>query len=159
MDFKMDKRYLAGNIKWYDFINENNMVATIRLERILETCDDEDEFLKLLEKSNIENLELEVPIMFYVCPICEGKGRYVNPDIDSNGLTYRDFEDYEFRENYFSGMYDIKCNECDGKRVVPEIDYDLLDEDMRQIVNYIDSWKEQRIQAKYQRVYELKIGY
>ena len=157
MGFKMDKRYLAGNVKWYDSINESNMTAIINLEKILET--DEDEFLELLEKSNIENLELEVPITFNVCSICEGRGKYVNPNIDSNGLTYSDFEDYEFRENYFAGMYDIKCNECKGKRVVPEIDYNMLDKKIKQVIDYIDSWNKQRAEALHQRVYELKMGY
>jgi hypothetical protein len=54
-----------------------------------------------------------------VCPVCGGEGKTVNPDIDAHGLTAEDFrEDPDFREDYFSGMYDITCRGCDGKRVV-----------------------------------------
>lgn len=54
-----------------------------------------------------------------VCPVCEGEGKTVNPDIDSNGLTREDFdEDPDFREDYMSGVYDIVCRACSGKRVV-----------------------------------------
>lgn len=54
-----------------------------------------------------------------VCPVCDGEGTTVNPDIDSNGLTRDDFEaDPDFAEAYKSGVYDIQCRGCDGKRVV-----------------------------------------
>ena len=56
-----------------------------------------------------------------VCPVCEGNGKTVNPAIDCNGLTREDFmEDPDFAENYMSGMYDITCRGCGGKRVVTE---------------------------------------
>ncbi len=67
--------------------------------------------------------ETELAYKFDVCPVCEGKGTHVNPNIDSGGLTADDFyDDPDFRENYFSGHYDQTCNRCQGKRVVPVID-------------------------------------
>jgi len=54
-----------------------------------------------------------------VCPVCDGEGTTVNPDIDANGLTAEDFnEDPDFREDYMSGVYDITCAACLGNRVV-----------------------------------------
>lgn len=54
-----------------------------------------------------------------VCPICRGEGKTVNPDIDSNGLTRDDFyDDPDFAQDYVSGVYDISCRACEGKRVV-----------------------------------------
>jgi hypothetical protein len=54
-----------------------------------------------------------------VCPVCRGEGKTVNPCIDANGLTAADFaEDPDFAEDYMSGMYDITCRGCNGKRVV-----------------------------------------
>lgn len=57
---------------------------------------------------------------FEVCPICRGRGNYVNPSIDSDGLTSADFEEAgdEFREDYLSGVYDVQCECCEGQRVV-----------------------------------------
>jgi hypothetical protein len=54
-----------------------------------------------------------------VCPVCEGSGKTVNPDIDAHGLTREDFDDDpDFAESYRSGLYDIACRGCGGKRVV-----------------------------------------
>jgi hypothetical protein len=56
-----------------------------------------------------------------VCPVCDGEGKTVNPNIDANGLTAEDFaEDPDFAEDYKSGMYDITCAACSGKRVVKQ---------------------------------------
>lgn len=50
-----------------------------------------------------------------ICPICRGEGHYVNPNIDSNGITREDFdEDPDFQENYMSGAYDVTCATCGG---------------------------------------------
>jgi hypothetical protein len=54
-----------------------------------------------------------------ICPVCEGEGKTVNPNIDANGLTAEDFnEDPDFREDYMSGVYDITCAACGGQRVI-----------------------------------------
>ena len=59
------------------------------------------------------------PAKYEVCPVCDGKGKHVNPDIDRNGLTAEDFaEDPDFAESYRSGVYDVACNGCGGRRVV-----------------------------------------
>lgn len=54
-----------------------------------------------------------------VCPVCEGEGTTVNPDIDANGLTHEDFEDDpDFAEDYKAGAFNVRCRGCDGRRVV-----------------------------------------
>ena len=64
---------------------------------------------------------------FGVCPLCEGKGKHVNPSIDSCGLSREDFDnDPQFEEDYFSGAYDVECYECEGARVVPVINQKRL---------------------------------
>jgi len=58
-----------------------------------------------------------------VCPDCQGRGKYVNPSIDSHGLTAEDFaEDRDFEEEYMSGRYNITCRSCGGHRVILEPD-------------------------------------
>lgn len=55
-----------------------------------------------------------------VCSVCDGRGSYVNPAIDSHGLSPEDFyEDEDFAESYFRGHYDMTCEQCGGKRVEP----------------------------------------
>jgi hypothetical protein len=73
--------------------------------------------------------DTEVPFKWEVCPTCNGRGRHVNPAIDCNGITAEDFDQEPgFREEYMAGMYDVRCYNCDGKRVVPVMDRDKMDD-------------------------------
>jgi hypothetical protein len=48
-------------------------------------------------------------------PCLRGEGTCVNPNIDANGLTAEDFaEDPDFAEDYFGGVYDVRCAACGG---------------------------------------------
>ena len=77
-------------------------------------------FLTNVTNDEGDEYEKVVSVVFIVCPTCNGKGSHVNPNIDSHGLCSDDFyDDPEFEEDYFSGVYDVSCNECFGKRVVP----------------------------------------
>ncbi|HEU01353.1 hypothetical protein LCGC14_1552590 [marine sediment metagenome] len=61
----------------------------------------------------------EIPAVFGVCQTCNGKGHHVNPSIDSHGISAEEmYEDPEFAEDYFGGVFDVDCNECEGLRVV-----------------------------------------
>lgn len=69
-----------------------------------------------------EDIEEEAPAEFAVCDVCEGKGTHVDPNIDSHGISPEEFDDDpDFRESYFSGMYDVTCYGCNGNRVVPVV--------------------------------------
>jgi len=64
--------------------------------------------------------DVEVNWHYEVCPKCQGEGRYVNPNIDRNGISPEQFaEDPDFADQYFCGIFDVKCNLCEGKRVYP----------------------------------------
>lgn len=90
----------------YDSFDEKRMKISFT------TCDDE-----------WDDITIELPVVFEVCSYCDGKGSQVNPSIDSHGLTAEDFrEDPDFAENYFGGMYDEHCCQCDGRRVEPVVD-------------------------------------
>lgn len=76
-----------------------------------------------VEQADGSYLETELPTMFAVCGRCDGHGSHVNEAIDGNGISVDEFaEDPEFAENYFNGMYDVQCTECNGLRVVPVVD-------------------------------------
>ena len=61
----------------------------------------------------------EFPAEFAVCPTCDGRGKYVNPNIDRRGLIAEDFErDPGFVEQYVAGLYDTICRSCKGRRVI-----------------------------------------
>ena len=52
-----------------------------------------------------------------ICGQCDGEGKHVNPSIDCGGITQSEWEnewDYEEREAYMSGRYDVQCQACGG---------------------------------------------
>lgn len=67
---------------------------------------------------------IELPALRIVCPRCDGDGKHVNPSIDGNGITAEEMEELgdDFREGYFSGRYDIRCECCNGEKVIDIID-------------------------------------
>lgn len=62
----------------------------------------------------------QAPKPYEVCPRCEGEGQHTNPAIDGNGLTSSDIDELgpDFMEDYLSGVYDVRCEECNGERVI-----------------------------------------
>ena len=89
--------------------------------------DDPDDKTCDCEEFVSAHLEAELPMHWVVCPVCRGEGKHVNPSIDCNGLTGADFaEDPDFADEYMRGTYDQTCNRCEGKRVVPGVDWDAL---------------------------------
>jgi hypothetical protein len=95
----------------------------------------------LYQLNNNETITL--PGKFEVCWRCEGRGVH---DCWEGGMTGDEMAEQgpEFFEDYMSGMYDTKCSECNGRRVleVPDrerADADLLaiyDENEREAMEY-----------------------
>lgn len=71
-----------------------------------------------------EDVEHTLPTKFEVCDRCRGNGTHTNPAIDGNGITQSEMAELgpEFQEDYFSGVYDVPCEVCEGLRVVPVVD-------------------------------------
>jgi hypothetical protein len=129
----MDRREI--NQKWYEHFSEKTMLFTVE----------------------IDGEELEIPAKYEVCGTCNGKGSHVNPSIDSNGITPEEFaEDPGFQEDYFAGVFDQSCNECHGARVSPEVNWEALNEETKQLV-------EEHIRGHFDYQYEMamerKMGY
>lgn len=109
----MDRRDRA--FKWWQQFDERGMRA---LPNWVHPDDGNEE----CEEGFVDSGEW-IPVEYERCGTCEGKGKHVNPDIDRQGLTASDFdEDPDMFENYTSGMYDVPCRECDGKRVAIVVD-------------------------------------
>ena len=78
-----------------------------------------------------DDQEHEIPTKFEICGRCSGSGTHVNPAIDGNGLSQEDFDEAgpEFYDDYMGGVYDVRCHECKGNRVVPVPDFARLDDE------------------------------
>lgn len=80
----------------------------------------------------IDEVEIELATKWQVCSVCDGDGKHVNPSIDCNGLTEEDFcEDYDFREAYMDGVYDVTCSRCGGRTTERVVDWDQLEPHVR----------------------------
>jgi len=73
---------------------------------------------------------VSLPTHFEVCPRCHGKGAH---DCWEGGMTGDEMAEQgpEFFEDYMSGVYDTRCTECDGKRVVEVVDIEQLSPELR----------------------------
>lgn len=90
--------------------------------------------------------EHQLPTVWAVCPTCNGEGKHVNPSIDCNGLTADDFDaDPDFADEYFAGRYDVTCYDCNGRRVVKEVDESALTPEQRKLY---EDWQEDRREAR-----------
>ena len=59
------------------------------------------------------------PAEYEVCEVCGGQGTHVNPNIDRDGISPEKFaEDPDFEKDYHSGVHDVQCVACKGRRVV-----------------------------------------
>ena len=83
-----------------------------------------------------DDVEIELPSKWAVCPVCNGNGSHVNPAIDCDGISGAQFaDDPDFADSYFRGDYDVTCNRCQGKRVVAVPDFDALTARERQLLD------------------------
>ena len=106
------------------------------------------------------DLEVEVPAKFEICGRCEGRGKHVNSAIDGNGLSSQDFdEDPDFREDYFSGNYDVRCEECGGNRVTLEPDWDKMSPEVKKVYSeYLDGERDWAATFRAERDAERRMG-
>lgn len=73
--------------------------------------------------------EFTLPSKIEVCGRCGGRGAH-DPRGFSGGFSSDDFaEDPDFSEDYFSGKYDVTCEECRGRNVQLVPDMDRMNED------------------------------
>lgn len=99
--------------------------------------------------------EVEAPWKFEVCEVCSGHGKHVNPAIDAGGLSGEMMDDPDFMEGYGSGVYDVNCNACDGRRVVPVTDYDALTKEQR---DALDAQRQADYECEAERLAEIRMG-
>jgi len=106
--------------------------------------------------SEDNEIELSLPTYREVCSRCQGTGTHCNPSIDGNGISQEEFDqDPEFEENYFSGAYDVTCNECGGENVVEVVDEEKLKpEDLKAYQRWARNQEEMEREAKYQERYQ-----
>ena len=90
--------------------------------------------------------DLVLPIKYVVCYRCDGRGVH---DCWEGGVTADQEVDPDFWDDYRSGMYDKRCDECNGLRVVEEVDRDACSpEDLRLYDSHMEA--EWQIQAAYE---------
>lgn len=108
----MDRRdEAAQDYCWYTSLNTNLMLATA--EVYTELDEDDEDFGDYTE---------EVTIRFHweVCSVCDGNGSHVHPGIDAHGICEDEWAnewDYDEREAYMTGFYDVSCYGCGGLRI------------------------------------------
>ena len=78
--------------------------------------------------------EVFLPAEWEICDSCQGEGtttRHIEPD--GGGFTSSEwseacYDDPDFPEDYFRGVYDQPCPECNGSGKILVVDEKALDE-------------------------------
>ena len=144
----------------YDPETEPECAACVRLE--CRETPEEQEAREEAEKEGNARIaaptEIEIPFAWVVCGQCRGNGMHVNPAVDCGGLTSEDFAaDPDFAESYFSGVYDVTCGECQGRRVVPELRPRTAEQ--KAALGALDAQEEADVSYERERRHELAMGY
>jgi hypothetical protein len=94
---------------------------------------------------------VSLPAVYKVCPMCGGRGSYVNPNIDRHGLGTDDPDlDPEFWESYWGGGFDVSCNQCRGERVIlMPLDEDNTQDEFKDIVKAVNAELAARAESEY----------
>ena len=66
-----------------------------------------------------------------ICDLCRGSGGHSNRFGAYSADEWNEHDD-EFRENYMSGRYDERCDDCNGSGKVLVLDEDALSDEARQ---------------------------
>ena len=99
------------------------------------------------ENDEGEEVEHTFPAINEVCGRCEGYGTHLNPSIGQHAYTLEEFneafDDDESREAYFTrgGMYDVRCEQCHGNKVIQVIDEEHMPERTRLLSKSGRQWK------------------
>ncbi len=104
--------------------------------------------------------DVTVPAKYEVCATCEGRGKHVNPAIDSHGISGDEFaEDPDFRDDYFSGAYDVDCYECRGRSTVLVADPDRMNDEQKKLLALREEQDITEAEFAAEAAYEQRMGY
>lgn len=117
---------------------------------------------KVLYDAEIEEeVEVEFPAKWVVCPDCRGEGTtYLGwPAKDQPAFTREDFE-YEgpdFYEDYMEGRYDKDCPNCKGRTTVKEVDEQFIRHKGGDLLSKYNIYlNDLREEAEYQKMVEME---
>lgn len=106
--------------------------------------------IKLWEPDDVPPGQYESQTVFLAkmatCSRCEGGGSHTNPSIDGNGLSEEYMDNIDFMHEYATGMYDVQCHGCRGKKERLVVDYDNLTDAMKkEWADHMESvWRDER---------------
>ena len=108
----------------YDSNYENDYRVIARRKAGCRKFDPETMLIEVYYRGPEGDVEEQLPAVYALCPTCKGKGKHVNPAIDAGGVT---FEYPEDAQDYMAGVYDVRCFDCAGNRVIGVLDRDAID--------------------------------
>ena len=105
------------------------------------------------ENDNGEEITISVPARMEVCDRCEGTGFHLTPSIGEHAYSAEEFYeefDEEGQQEYFrrGGIYDVQCEVCHGRNVVPVVDENNIPERLKSQYAEWEKWDEEN--ARYE---------
>ena len=116
--------------------------------------------LPIDDMSSDDILEM-LPTHKVVCSRCNGRGSH-DPDAWSNGFTTSEFNELfetpEERNDYFSGAYDVPCEECHGNNVVDDVNEDVLNDNEEVLFKYLQERYQEEADSRATMEAERRMG-
>lgn len=82
----------------------------------------------------------KLPMKWEICHCCSGNGSHA---LHAIAITADEWDewDYDSREDYFSGVYDTACGECNGSGKLKVINFDYISDEVKKAW---DEWENDR---------------
>jgi DnaJ-class molecular chaperone len=112
-------------------------------------------FVWIYEGIDGEDHFVHFPAKWEICYRCNGDGHHDHPAF-SNGITSSEWAEWDDddRENYLSGRYDVRCEECKGEGKILVIDEESCKHN-KELMNFLEQYhEEQNKQAEFEREWE-----
>lgn len=130
----------------------------------------EVDYLETDAEGKEENKTGWVEGAYEVCTTCRGKGTHTNKNIDGNGITSSEWAEWDEdeRQTYMSGGYDVRCEECEGNKVVAFVvlpDAEAIEKGAKvnplaqALADHFDGADAARAESDYERRWEAKMLY
>jgi hypothetical protein len=94
----------------------------------------------IINEETEKEITLVVDAEYIVCPTCRGTGTHFRRDLNESHML-EILEEEGDEQDYFDGHYDQKCDECHGRNVVMEVNWDLFNQKYPEYAKMIEEYE------------------
>lgn len=111
-----------------------------------------------------EETEEQITLTLYskriVCPTCDGEGNHFRSDLDENSFVRECYEERDEESFYLykAGAFNQSCSQCNGQKVVDEIDWEYFYSEYPKEAKAVSDWNRELRESEEEREWERRMG-